>query len=143
MPRQAAASAGFATGTNGTRMLLKVPDDLDEPERTVFADLIAGSPASHFLPADAALLGCLAKAIVLERVSLSELRASGYVSDRPSPWLDVWKAATRNVTTLSRMLSLSPASRVPSKAPEAAEPLSFYSRMALEAKHGPNGRPEN
>lgn len=47
MPRQAAASAGFATGTNGTRLLLKAPDDLDQLERLEFANLITGAPPSH------------------------------------------------------------------------------------------------
>ena len=45
MPRQAAASAGFATGTTGTRMLLKPPEDLDQLERVEFVDLITGAPA--------------------------------------------------------------------------------------------------
>jgi hypothetical protein len=37
MPRQAAAAAGFATGTDGTRMLLRPPEDLDQIERVEFA----------------------------------------------------------------------------------------------------------
>ena len=39
MPRQAAAAAGFATGTNGTRLLLRPPEDLDQLERVEFASL--------------------------------------------------------------------------------------------------------
>jgi hypothetical protein len=41
MPRQAAAAAGFVTGTTGTRMLLKPPADLDQLERVEFANLIS------------------------------------------------------------------------------------------------------
>jgi hypothetical protein len=36
------------------------------------------------------------------------------------------------------MLSLSPASRVPSKSPEASEPVSYYSRLALEQRDETN-----
>jgi hypothetical protein len=72
MPRQAAASAGFATGTTGTRMLLKPPDDLDQIERTEFVNLIAGAPASHFLPSDLPLVSAYSKAIVAERRAARE-----------------------------------------------------------------------
>jgi hypothetical protein len=132
MPRQAAA-AGFATGTNGTRMLLRPPEDLDQLERVEFANLIAGAPPSHFLPSDVPLLACYAKAIVAERVAAGELQAAYIVDDKPSPWLPVWQAKVRAVTTLARMLSLSPGGRVASKPAEAA-PVSYYSRLALEMK---------
>jgi hypothetical protein len=138
MPRQAAASAGFATGTNGTRMLLKPPEDLDQIERVVFAELIMGAAPSHFVPSDIPLLACYSKAIVAERIAAGELAAAPVVSspngDRPSPWLAIWVARQRAVTILARMLSLSPGGRVASKSPEPHEPVSYYSRIALEAK---------
>jgi hypothetical protein len=132
MPRQAAAAAGFATGTNGTRMLLRPPEDLDQLERVEFANLITGAPANHFLPSDVPLLAAYAKAIVAERVASGELAAAYVVDDKPSPWLPIWQAKVRALTTLARMLSLSPGGRVPTKAPEATEPTSYYSRLALE-----------
>jgi hypothetical protein len=138
MPRQSSAAAGFATGTNGTRMLLKPPEDLDQLERTEFANLILGAPPSHFLPSDVPLIAVYAKAIVAERVASGELAAAPVVSspngDRPSPWLAVWQARVRALTTLARMLSLSPGGRVPSKPAEPDGPTSYYSRLALEAK---------
>jgi hypothetical protein len=138
MPRQAAAAAGFATGTNGTRMLLKPPEDLDQLERVEFANLITGVGPSHFLPSDVPLIAAYAKAIVAERVASGELAAAPVVSspngDRPSPWLAVWQARVRAVTTLARMLSLSPGGRVASKPSEPDAPVSYYSRVALESK---------
>jgi hypothetical protein len=133
MPRQAAAAAGFVTGTTGTRMLLKPPADLDQLERVEFANLISGAPASHFLPSDVPLIAAYAKAIVAERVAAVELAAAYVVDDKPSPWLPIWQAKVRALTTLARMLSLSPGGRVASK-PSEAEPVSYYSRVALEAK---------
>jgi hypothetical protein len=70
-------------------MLLKAPDDLDQLDRTEFANLITGAPASHFLPSDVPLIAAYAKAIVAERVAAGELAAAPVVSspngDRPSP----------------------------------------------------------
>ena len=107
------------------------PDDLDQVERVVFADLIAGAPPNHFLPSDIPLLACYSKAIVAERVASGELAAAYIVDDKPSPWLAVWQAKVRALTTLARMLSLSPGGRVPSKS-EPHEPISsYYERMAL------------
>jgi hypothetical protein len=133
MPRQAAAAAGFGTGT--TRAMLKPPADLNELERTEFVSLVLGAPPSHFLPSDLPLIAAYARAIVAEKIAAGELAAAGYVSgDRPSPWLAIWQAEVRAVTTLARMLSLSPGGRVPTKSPEAQEPVSYYSRLALEAR---------
>jgi hypothetical protein len=134
MPRQAAAAAGFATGTNGTRMLLRPPDDLDQIERVEFANLIAGSPPNHFLPSDVPLIAAYAKAIVAERVASGELAAAYVVDDKPSPWLPIWQAKVRALTTLARMLSLSPGGRVPSKPSDERPIISHYERMALEAR---------
>ena len=89
MPRQAAAAAGFATGTNGTRMLLKAPDDLDQIERVEFANLIMGAPPSHFLPSDLPLMAAYAQGIVAERVASGELAAAYVVDDKASPWLPI------------------------------------------------------
>jgi hypothetical protein len=140
MPRQAAAAQPFSV--NGTtRASLQPPEDLDQIERAVFADLVMGTRPGHFVPSDAALLACLAKNIVLERIAFGELRAAGYVTDRPSPWLAVLQHATRSVTTLSRMLALSPGGRVPTKAPttEPEQPMSYYQKQRLlEGRDDPN-----
>ena len=80
------------------------------------------------------LIAAYAKAIVAERVASGELAAAYVVDDKPSPWLPIWHAKVRALTTLARMLSLSPGGRVPTKSPEPHEPTSYYSRMSLEAK---------
>ena len=134
MPRQAAVAVGFATGTNGTRMLLRPPEDLNQLERVEFANLITGAPANHFLPSDVPLLAAYAKAIVAERVASGELAAAYVVDDRPSPWLPIWQAKVRALTTLARMLSLSPGGRVASKPADSHEPVSYYSKLALEQR---------
>ncbi|WP_441259612.1 hypothetical protein AB7008_23635 [Bradyrhizobium sp. 521_C7_N1_3] len=130
MPRQAAAAATFAAN-NSTRELLKPPDDLDQLERAEFVSLVVGAPASHFLPSDLPLLAAYAKAIVAERIAAGELAAAYVIDGKPSPWLPIWQGKVRALTTLARMLSLSPGGRVPSKFPTEAEPVSYYTRMSL------------
>jgi hypothetical protein len=137
MPRQAAAAAGFATGTNGTRMLIQPPSDLNELEKAEFIAVVTGSPASHFLPADVATISAYARAVVAERIAAGELAAAPVVSsptgDKPSPWLPVWMGALRACTTLSRRLNIGPSGRLPTKSSEP-EPISGYERFAMEAR---------
>ena len=75
--------------------------------------------------------------VVREQVASGELAAGGYVGadNRPSPWLAVLQQATRQVSTYSRMLRLNPSARVLAKSPdERPTPISYYERLALEAK---------
>src|SRR5689334_2452970 len=128
MPRQAAASQPFAAN-GSTRELLKPPDDLDQLERAEFVSLVVGVPPSHFLPSDVPLISAYSKAIVAERIAAGELAAAPVVNsptgDKPSPWLAIWQAKVRALTTLARMLSLSPGGRVASKAADDP-PISYY-----------------
>ena len=127
------ASQGFAAN-GSTRQLLQPPDDLDKLERAEFVGLILGAPPSHFVPSDVPLIAAYSKAIVAERVASGELAAAYVVGspggDRPSPWLPIWQAKVRALTTLARMLSLSPGGRVASKPADDA-PVSYYERMRL------------
>jgi hypothetical protein len=132
MPRQAAAAKSFAA--TSTRAMLKPPGDLNALEKEAFLDIVLGAPPNHFLPSDLPLIAAYAKAIVQERIAAGELAAAYVVDGKPSPWLPVWQASIRAVTTLARMLALSPGGRVPTRSGEAQEPTSYYSRLALEAK---------
>ncbi|MBR0787386.1 hypothetical protein [Bradyrhizobium iriomotense] len=130
MPRQAAASQPFSAN-GSTRELLKPPEDLDQMERAEFVGLVVGAPPCHFLPSDLPLLAAYAKAVVAERVAAGELAAAYVIDGKPSPWLPIWQGKVRALTTLARMLALSPGGRVPSKSPKEAEPVSYYTRMSL------------
>ena len=57
------------------------------------------------------------------------------VGDKPSPWLPIQQAATRVISTYSRMLKLNPAARSPVPAKAAGnEPVSYYDRVELERR---------
>jgi hypothetical protein len=138
MPRQAAASAGFATGTTGTRQLILPPPDLNALEKQEFIAVVTGSPANHFLPADIATIAAYSRAVVAERRAAGELDAAPVVSgpngDRASPWLPVWMGALRACTTLARRLNINPAGRIALKPTEPEAPLSYYQRQKLEGR---------
>jgi hypothetical protein len=45
--------------------------------------------------------------------------------------LAIWQAKVRALTTLARMLSLSPGGRLPTKSTEPDPPMSYYERQRL------------
>ena len=131
MPRQAAAASGFAAST--ARPLLKPPPDLNTLEKEAFLDIVLGAPPHHFMPSDLPLVVAYARAIVQERIAAGELAAAYVVDDKPSPWLPVWQASIRAVTTLARMLAFSPGGRVPSRVTRGAgaRELLFSTRSGI------------
>ena len=132
MPRQAAAASGFAAST---RAMLKPPGDLNALEKEAFLDIVLGVPPHHFMPSDLPLVAAYARAVIQEKIAAGELGRAYVVDDKPSPWLPVWQASIRAVTTLARMLALSPGGRVPSKSVEGKqEHVSYYERMTLEGR---------
>jgi hypothetical protein len=136
LPRQAASSQGFAAN-GSTRQLIRPPADLNELERIEFVNVIAGCPASHFIPADVATISQYARAVVGERIADGELSAAPIVDGKASPWLAIWSSRVRACTTLARRLNINPAGRVATKS--ADEPtISYYERMALERRDDPD-----
>jgi hypothetical protein len=137
MPRQSAAAAQTfsPTGTT-TRAVLRAPPDLDQLEKEVFADIVLGAAANHFLPGDTPLIAHLARNIVLTRTAFGEMKAAGCISDDGRKWLQVLQHAAKEMRATARMLSLSPASYRPQPKPEELEEVSFYTRQRLlEGRH--------
>jgi hypothetical protein len=135
MPRKAAAD--FTTTVLAAGDRLRPPLGLDKPEAALFTTIVLAHPPERFTAADVPLLAAYVRSCIDEECASAELRAAGYVSDRPSPWLAVLKEARRSMTTLVRALRLSPASRGPS-ASDLPE-VSYYEKMALsEARRDDN-----
>jgi phage terminase small subunit len=133
MPRKSSADLAFSP-SSATR--ITPPDDLTGAARSVFVDLVIGCRADHFLNSDAGMLAVYSRAIVLEKAASAGLAADGYIVDnKPSPWLPVLQAATRTISTYSRMLRLNPSARyaTPSSS-EPEPPISAYEKIALEAR---------
>jgi len=82
------------------------------------------------------LVASYARSIVAEKIAAGELAAAPIVDGKPSPWLAVWQAKVRALTTLGRILRLTPQSRAPLAAKQ--QNLSYYEKMALERGHGPD-----
>ena len=128
MPRQAAAAAGFATGTNGDPDAVEAargsrPDGarrIRRPHHWRAARSISCRPIFRCSPP-------MRRPSSPSGSRAGELAAAYVVDDRPSPWLPIWQAKVRALTTLARMLALSPGGRVASKSAESHEPVSYYS----------------
>src|SRR4051794_27468118 len=106
MPRKSSAALQFASGTASR---IRPPDDFDGDARKLFVDLGVACRPDHFTDSDIPLLARYARALVAEKLAADELERASVVDDRPSPWLAVWQARMRSITTLSRMLRLNPA----------------------------------
>jgi phage terminase small subunit len=98
----------------------------------MFVDLVIACRADHFQNSDIAMLCVYCRAIVLEKAASAGLKADGYVAadGKSSGWLPVLQAASRTISTYSRMLRLNPSARQTSPSSEP-EPISYYERQRL------------
>lgn len=111
MPRTSAAA--LATPVIDVRKTrLAAPDDLSEPARRVWIDLVNSLAPEHFAKSDAPLLRSYCEATALADLAATELAANGpVVNGKASPWLTVQEKQVRAQTALSLRLRLSPQSR--------------------------------
>ena len=98
-----------------------------------------GTRPGHFHPADVLLLSCYCRALALERQASAELAKAGPLDaeGKPSGWLAVLTAASKQVATYSGRLRLSPQGRAPVPAPQRrSAPTSYYDEMdIIEGSH--------
>ena len=99
-------------------------------------DLVTGCRPHHFQSTDAPLLGAYVRAVRprTNRIVRTGGRRLRHQRGKPSAWLAVLQAATRVISTYSRMLRLNPAGRQSTPAPEPQQGVSYYSRMDLEQR---------
>ena len=138
MPRRPAADIADPTGA---RTRLRPPADLtaDSPERKLFVDIVASLPASHFRDSDEPLLSAYVRAVCRERTAAGELAVGGYVTSdgKTNPMKSVLKAATRDMTVISRLLRLNPVGRLQSAQSEPDQ-ISYFERAELERRDDAN-----
>jgi len=114
---------------------LRPPASLSEAERSIFVDLVAANPPSHFRESDLPLLCRYCEATALAEQAARELRKEGAViAGRTSPWITVQEKSVRAMVALSMRLRLSPQARAPNNPSRKSAPTSAYERMALDVK---------
>jgi len=91
------------------------PASLSEPEREMFATIIAGCDTGHFRQTDLPLLSRYCEAAVLAEQAALELRNGAVVDGKPSPWIVIQEKCVRAMVSLSMRLRLSPQSRLDPK----------------------------
>ena len=97
---------------------LRPPANLPEPERELFASLVAACSPQHFKLSDMPLLCRYCEASTLAGQAADHLRAEGpVIAGRVNPWLTVREKEIRAMTALSMRLRLSPQSRNPTHQP--------------------------
>ena len=115
-----------ALAVNGDGPRLEPPAYLTEPERALFAELVAVCPAQQFVASDVPLLASYVQATILAR---SAVKRAG----KDSRALSTWEKATKVQAMLSTKLRLTPHSRTDPKTighhVRAQRPLSVYEQM--------------
>jgi len=134
MPRKSAAELNVVA-IEGRANRLRPPTTLPQPERDLFAQLVAANAPTHFKVSDVPLLVQYVTAAVLADRAAENLRGEPVVGGRPSPWLAVFEKTNRAMVALSMRLRLSPQARSPNHPPPAGarkEPTpSAYEIMRL------------
>jgi phage terminase small subunit len=109
------AEALTAIALDGESPLPAPPASLSEPEREMFATIVAGCDAGHFRQTDLPLLSRYCEAAVLAERAALELRNGAVVDGKPSPWIVIQEKCVRAMVSLSMRLRLSPQSRIDPK----------------------------
>ena len=118
----AAALSVIDVGNQST--LPTPPAGLSEPEREMFASIVAGCDPDHFRQTDLPLLSRYCEAAILAEQAALELRGGAVVDGKPSPWIVVQEKCVRAMVSLSMRLRLSPQSRLDPKTLARQQPPS-------------------
>jgi hypothetical protein len=112
-----ALATAAIVNVDGKPSRVEPPASLSDPERVVFANLVASCDPDHFRLSDAPLLCRYAEAVVLAEKAAQELRRRGAVTKdgRVSPWVTVQEKAVRALVSLSMRLRVSPQARLDAK----------------------------
>jgi hypothetical protein len=112
-----ALATAAIVNVDGKPLRLEPPASLSDPERVVFANLVASCDPDHFRLSDAPLLCRYAEAVVLAEKAAEELRRRGAVmkDGRVSAWITVQEKAVRALVSLSMRLRVSPQARLDAK----------------------------
>ena len=109
------AAALSVIGVDGQQNRPSPPASLSEPERELFAAIVAGCDAEHFLQTDLPLLSRYCEAAILAERAALELRNGAVLDGKPSPWIVIQEKCMRALVSLSMRLRLSPQSRIDPK----------------------------
>ena len=118
------AAAMSMMGVDGKQARPSPPAGLSEPEREMFASIVAGCDANHFRQTDLPLLSRYCEAAILAEQAALELRNGAVLNGKPSPWIVVQEKCVRAMVSLSMRLRLSPQSRIDPKTLARQQPYS-------------------
>jgi phage terminase small subunit len=92
---------------------LPAPDDLPEPARSLWREIMASTPEAQWRPGDVPLLGTYCRTATLAAEAARRLEADGQLVDgRPSPWARLLAEHGKTLAALAGKLRLAPSSRI-------------------------------
>jgi phage terminase small subunit len=92
---------------------LAAPDDLPEPARALWAEVMRSTPEQQWRPGDLPLLAVYCRTHALASEAAARLEAEGQLVDgRPSPWARLLAEHAKVLAGLASKLRLAPSSRI-------------------------------
>jgi len=114
LPRKSSAALGVAPITGPRR--IQPPNDLPEPCRAVWRELVDSLPPDRFHKSDRPLLVLYCRALYQADLAFEALEQYGAADgDSVSPWLRVADSSAKQAATLATKLRLCPQSRLDRK----------------------------
>ncbi len=113
MPRTSSAALSVAPIVRGR---IQPPNDLPEPCRSIWRELVDALPPDRFHASDRPLLVLYCRALHQAALAFEGLEQYGAADgDSVSPWLRVADSSTKQAATLATKLRLCPQSRLDRK----------------------------
>jgi hypothetical protein len=112
---------------------IRPPPDLPERVKRAFLAIVSSCPASQFQQCDVELLTRWSEASVTAQEARVQLEATGLVGTdgKPSPWIAIYRQASRDQALWAMRLRIGPQARAPRAPKVSARKLSYYEEQAL------------
>jgi hypothetical protein len=109
------------------------PAGLPERVRRAFLAIVSACPTEQFRQCDVELLTRWSEASVTAQEARVQLEATGLVGpdNRPSPWIAIYRQASRDQALWALRLRIGPQARQPRAPKTQAKPMSVYDEMTL------------
>jgi hypothetical protein len=112
---------------------IRPPPVLPERVKRAFLAIVSACPAAQFQQCDVELLTRWSEASVTAQEARVQLEATGLVGpdNKPSPWIAIYRQASRDQALWAMRLRIGPQARAPRAPKSQAKPMSVYDEMTL------------
>jgi len=114
---------------------LRPPDELTDPAKAIFTQIVLTHTSGHFKPSDLSLLCRYAElAAVAAKAELEMTLPGGLVrpDGKRSEWFNIHASACKNMATLAPKLRIGPQQRAFKQSKKTAGAISYYDEMRMQ-----------